>query len=212
MATSVEDYESNFQKALSLQLSALRVFSKTDDPRAWGIVQHNLGCAYIGLSKVRSEEAQSIRDIRVRSATQNCRSRSGIPKHLQYWLASCRTLGEALLDLSADSGIENPDQYARRAEEVLRAAAARISAANIPISGPKFRISWRNAKNGQPLRKRELSSEDEAPSSENRHRQQSHSGAQFHPLGRATRHTFLIWSRIKRRTVGFVAPRDCRGA
>ena len=30
--------------------------------------------------------------------------------------------------------------------------------ANIPISGPKFRISWRNAENGQSLRKRELSS------------------------------------------------------
>lgn len=133
MATSVEDYESNLQKALSLQLSALRVFSKTEDPRAWGIVQHNLGCAYIGLSKVRSEEAQSIRDIEsaIRHAELSFEVRNP-EDSLQYWLASCRTLGESLLDLSAHSVIKNPDQYARRAEEVLRAAAARISASEHP--------------------------------------------------------------------------------
>jgi transcriptional regulator with XRE-family HTH domain len=132
-ATPVDDYESNLQKALSLQLSALRVFSKAEDPRAWGIVQHNLGCAYIALAKVRSEEAQSIRDIEsaIRHAELSFEVRNP-EDSLQYWLASCRTLGEALLDLSAHSGIENPDQYARRAEEVLRGAAARISGSEHP--------------------------------------------------------------------------------
>jgi transcriptional regulator with XRE-family HTH domain len=132
-ATSVDDYKSNLQKALSLQLSALRVFSKAEDPRAWGIVQHNLGCAYIALAKVRSEEAQSIRDIEcaIRHAELSFEVRNP-EDSLQYWLASCRTLGEALLDLSAHSGIENPDQYARRAEEVLRGAAARISGSEHP--------------------------------------------------------------------------------
>ena len=118
---------------MSLQLSALRVFSKAEDPRAWGIVQHNLGCAYIALAKVRSEEAQSISDIEsaIRHAELSFEVRN--PEgSLQYWLASCRTLGEALLDLSAHSSIENPDRYSRRAEEVLRGAAARISGSEHP--------------------------------------------------------------------------------
>jgi transcriptional regulator with XRE-family HTH domain len=132
-ATSGDDYESNLQKALSLQLSALRVFSKAEHPRAWGIVQHNLGCAYIALAKVRSKEAQSIRDIEsaIRHAELSFEVRNP-EDSLQYWIASCRTLGEALLDLSTHSGIESPDQYARRADEILRGAVGRISASEHP--------------------------------------------------------------------------------
>jgi transcriptional regulator with XRE-family HTH domain len=132
-ATSVDNYASNLQKALSLQLSALRVFSKAEDPRAWGIIQHNLGCSYIALAKVRSEEAQAIRDIE--SAIRHSELSFEVRRpedSLQYWLASCRTMGEALLDLSTHSGIENPDQYVRRAQKVLRGAVARISGSEHP--------------------------------------------------------------------------------
>jgi tetratricopeptide (TPR) repeat protein len=132
-ATSVDDYASNLQKALSLLLSALRVFSKAKDPRAWGIVQHNLGCTYIALAKVRPEKAKSISDIgsAIRHAEFSFEVRNP-EDSLQYWLASCRTLGEALLNLSNHSGVENPDQYARRAEEVLLGAVGRISASEHP--------------------------------------------------------------------------------
>jgi hypothetical protein len=148
MSTSVEDYESNLQRSLSLQLSALRVFSKEEDPREWGIVQHNLGCAYIALSKVRSDEAQSIGDIEsaIRHAELSFKVRNP-EDSLQYWLASCRTLGEALLDLSTHSVIENAAQYARRADEVLQAAAARISESEHPHQWAE--IQKQLARNGQ---------------------------------------------------------------
>ena len=42
LAKSDLEYEANLQFALSLQLSALRFFSKSNDPTAWGILQHNL--------------------------------------------------------------------------------------------------------------------------------------------------------------------------
>jgi tetratricopeptide (TPR) repeat protein len=133
MAMSDEEYESNLQKTLSLQLSALRVFSKADDPRAWGIVQHNLGCTYLALSEVRSDEVQSVGDIEsaIRHAELSFEVRNP-EDSLQYWLASCRTLGEALLDLSTHSVVKDAAQYARRAEDVLRGAAARISPSEHP--------------------------------------------------------------------------------
>jgi hypothetical protein len=97
-------------------------------------VQHNLGCAYIALSSVRSDEAQSISDIA--SAIHHIELSFEVrdPEgSLKYWLASCRTLGEALLDLSTHSVGKKAAQYARRAEEVLRGAAARISASEHPL-------------------------------------------------------------------------------
>jgi transcriptional regulator with XRE-family HTH domain len=133
MAKSDEEYELNLQKTLSLQLSALRVFSKANDPRAWGIVQHNLGCTYLALSAIRASEAQSVGDIEsaIRHAEFSFEVRNP-DASLQYWLASCRTLGEALLDLSTHSVVKDAAQHARRAEDVLRGAAARISPSEHP--------------------------------------------------------------------------------
>ena len=70
------DYETNLQFALSLQLSGLRYFSKADDPRGWGILQHNLGCSYIELSRIRTDKAKSVADISARH--HNCRLKSEI--------------------------------------------------------------------------------------------------------------------------------------
>lgn len=133
MAKSDEEYELNLQKTLSLQLSALRIFSKANDPRAWGIVQHNLGCTYLALSKIRSDESQSVGDIEsaIRHAELSFDVRTP-EDSLQYWLASCRTLGEALFDLSTHSVVKDAAQYARRAEHVLRGAAAKISPSEHP--------------------------------------------------------------------------------
>jgi transcriptional regulator with XRE-family HTH domain len=133
LAASDEEYEWNLQKALSLQLSALRLFSKVDDARAWGIVQHNLGCTYLALSKTHSDEGKSIDDIEsaIRHAELSFEVRNP-EDSLQYWLASCRTLGEALLDLSAHSVVKDSAQYAHRAGEMLQSAAARISPSEHP--------------------------------------------------------------------------------
>jgi len=51
---------------------------------------------------------------------------------LQYWVASCRWLGEALLNMSTYSITKDAADYVRRASEVLNGAAAKISSSEHP--------------------------------------------------------------------------------
>jgi transcriptional regulator with XRE-family HTH domain len=133
LAKSHADYERNLQSALSLQLSALRHFSKADDPRAWGIVQHNLSCSYIELSDIRTDNAKSVADIEnaIEHAELSLEVRNA-DDSLQYWVASCRTLGEALLKMSTYSVAKDAAKYVQRASDVLHGAAARISPSEHP--------------------------------------------------------------------------------
>jgi len=133
LAKSDADYETNLQFALSLQLAALRLFSKVDEPTAWGIVQHNLGCSYIKLSTVRTDEAKSAADIENAIYHLELSFEVRDPENgPQYWVASCRSLGEALLNMSTYSITKDAAKYVRRASEVLRGAAARISLSEHP--------------------------------------------------------------------------------
>jgi hypothetical protein len=133
LAKSDLEYEKNLQSALSLELSALRFFSKSNDPTAWGIVQHNLGCSYIGLSNARTDESKSASDIEkaIYHLERSLEVRDP-EKSLQYWVASCRSLGEALLNMSTYSITKDADDYVRRASDVLKGAAARISLSEHP--------------------------------------------------------------------------------
>lgn len=133
LAKSDDEYEKNLQLALSLQLSALRFISKTNDPRSWGILQHNLGCSYICLSNARTDEAKSMADIENAIHHLELSFEVRNPEDsLQYWVASCRSLGEALLNMSTYSIAKDATQYVRRASQVLHGAAARISASEHP--------------------------------------------------------------------------------
>ena len=77
LAKSDEEHEKNLQLALSLQLSALRFISKSNNPRSWGILQHNLGCSYIA-SRTRGPTRPNPRPTsKMRSAISNYRLRSG---------------------------------------------------------------------------------------------------------------------------------------
>jgi transcriptional regulator with XRE-family HTH domain len=132
-AKSNADYETNLKFALSLQLAALRFFSKVDEPTKWGIIQHNLGCCYIDLSTIRTDEAKSAADIENAIYHVELSFEVRDPEDsLQYWVASCRTLGEALLNMSTYSITEDAAKYVRRASEVLHGAAARISLSEHP--------------------------------------------------------------------------------
>jgi hypothetical protein len=133
LAKSDADYETNLQFALSLQLSAVRFVSKADDPRAWGIVQHNLGCSYIGLSKIRTAEAKSAADIEhaIHHLELSFEVRNP-DDSLQYWIASCRSLGEALINISTYFITKDGPNYIRQALDVLTGAAARISPSEHP--------------------------------------------------------------------------------
>jgi transcriptional regulator with XRE-family HTH domain len=133
LAQSDTEYQRNLQFALSLQQSALRICSKTKEPTYWGIIQHNLGCSYIRLSNVRGDEIESVKD--TENAIQHLELSLQVrdPENsLQYWVASCRSLGEALLDMSKYSITKNPGDYIERAFEVLNGAAAKIAAAEHP--------------------------------------------------------------------------------
>ena len=133
LAESDDEYEKNLQFALSLQLSALRFISKSNDPRSWGILQHNLGCSYICLSNARTDEAKSMADIENAIHHLELSFEVRNPEDsLQYWVASCRSLGEALLNMSTYSIAKDATQYVRRASQVLHGAAARISASEHP--------------------------------------------------------------------------------
>jgi transcriptional regulator with XRE-family HTH domain len=133
LANSDADYHTNLQCALSLQLSALRFFSKADDPNAWGIVQHNLGCSYIYLSNIRTDETKSAADIANAIHHLELSFEVRNPEDsLQYWVASCRSLGEALMNMSTYAVTKDAAKHVRRASEVLHAAAARISPSEHP--------------------------------------------------------------------------------
>jgi transcriptional regulator with XRE-family HTH domain len=133
LAKSDEEYARNLQFALDLQLSALGFFSKSNDPTRWGILQHNLGCSYINLSSERTEESKSAGDIEnaIRHLELSLQVRD--PENsLQYWVASCRSLGEALLNMSRYSTRKNAADYVRRASETLNGAAGKISPSEHP--------------------------------------------------------------------------------
>jgi transcriptional regulator with XRE-family HTH domain len=133
LAETDADYERNLQLGLSLQMSALRYFSKSENPLEWGILQHNLGCTYINLSNLRENESKSVEDIEeaIHHAELSFQVRDPV-NNLQYWIASCRTLGEALLNMSTYRITRNPADYVRRASKVLIDAAAKISATEHP--------------------------------------------------------------------------------
>jgi hypothetical protein len=133
LAETDSDYEQNLQLRLGLQMSALGYFSESENPLEWGIVQHNLSCTYINLSNLRANESKSVEDIEkaIRHAELSFQVRDPV-NDLQYWIASCRTLGEALLNMSTYKLTRNPADYVRQASKVLIDAAAKISATEHP--------------------------------------------------------------------------------
>jgi transcriptional regulator with XRE-family HTH domain len=133
LAISDQEYEKDLQFGLGLQLSALRFISKSGDATSWGILQHNLGCSYISLSNARSEKDKSAADIgnAIRHLESSFEVRNP-EDSLQYWIASCRSLGEALLNMSTYSATSDATAYVRRASDVLHQAAARISPSGHP--------------------------------------------------------------------------------
>jgi transcriptional regulator with XRE-family HTH domain len=134
LAKSDEEYEKNLQYGLSLQLSALRFISKSNDARSWGILQHNLGFSYIRLSNARSEVAKSAADIENAICHLELSFEVRNPEDsLQYWVASCRSLGEALLNMSAYATTSDAATYVRRASDILHQAVARISPSEHPL-------------------------------------------------------------------------------
>jgi hypothetical protein len=132
-ATSDSVYRSNLLVALALQKSTLPFFSKSDDPRTWGVSHHNLGCAYTDLATLREDEQDSAVDLEnaIYHLELSFEVREPVAI-LQYWVASCRSLGEAFWRMSKCKGIKNPAAFRQRGVEILEKAASKITPEDHP--------------------------------------------------------------------------------
>jgi hypothetical protein len=133
LSMSDTEFEKNLEFALSLQKSVLPFWSKSGDRTPWGVLQHNMGHSYTELSKLRSNKTQSANDLEnaIRHLELSFQVRN--PENsLQYWVASCRSLAEALLELSEYTAGKDADDCSRRAFGLVRGAAEKISPSEHP--------------------------------------------------------------------------------
>lgn len=128
VASSDEEYRSNLEKSLQLQHSALRLICKTDKPVDWGIAQHNLGCSYTQFAQSHADRQTSLKlaNDAVHHLELSFEVRDPI-NMLQYWIASCRSLGEALIARSQYQEQSHILNDLQRAHEVLSAAASKMT-------------------------------------------------------------------------------------
>jgi len=122
------EYKKNLEFAIELQVTALDHFKETTEPHGWGIVQHNLGCSYNRLSELTNTtiEAVNLLNKAIEHSELSFRVRSP-RKELQYWVASCRTSGEAYINLSMLSPDDESKRYSTHAKQILKEAQSEIS-------------------------------------------------------------------------------------
>jgi len=130
MARNEDEYRENLLLALELLQSSLSIVKRLDD-RDDSLLHHNLAVTYIDLSSIRNDKEQSISDLRnaISHAEYSLEARDPLTS-LQYWVASCRTLGDALLCLAIYVNDDLP--LIQRASNILRNAASRISSTDHP--------------------------------------------------------------------------------
>ena len=93
-----------------------------------GILQHNIGLSYIALFKLQSDKFSNIHVIDKAVLHTDLSFEVRDPENmLQYWVASCRTLGEALIERSMHEKVPRASEDLRRAHEILTAAISKIS-------------------------------------------------------------------------------------
>ena len=109
-------------------LEAVNVLPKEDYPLEWGIFHHNLGTSYISLAQVLSDKSEKLSALDSSCAHLKESFEVREPeKALQYWIASSRSLAEALID----KGMVEMGDDSRRdiscARAILEGAIARIN-------------------------------------------------------------------------------------
>jgi hypothetical protein len=132
-ARSEEEYYSNLETGLDLQHSALKLVSKSHDRVDWGILQHNLGCSYTKFSKLQTDEHRfmDVIDKAIYHLELSFEVRDPTDM-LQYWVASCRSLGDALIERSAHLINTQAHDDLERAYDILSRASSMISETQHP--------------------------------------------------------------------------------
>ena len=128
VATSQEEYYDNLETSLQLQNSALDLISKSGRPVEWGISQHNIGCSYTKFFELRADKSLSMDTIdkAIYHLELSFQVRDSAST-LQYWVASCRSLGEALIARSMYQTNAQACNDLQRSYKILIEAASKIS-------------------------------------------------------------------------------------
>ena len=131
-SNSDEEFESNLSIAIELQRSTLDYFTVEHNPRAWGILHHNLGCSHTSMAALKTDKNEAIGHLEaaVSHLEQSFDVRTPA-SGLQYWVASCRSLGEALISF-ATLVPERSTEYSQRATETLQQAHSLINQSEHP--------------------------------------------------------------------------------
>jgi transcriptional regulator with XRE-family HTH domain len=132
-SASRDQYQQDLELSIEYNKSALKLISKSETPQEWGILQHNLGCVYSDLAMLRQDKVLAVRDAESAIHHTDLSFEVRDPRDsLQYWVASCRTLGEALLNRYLLGKRPAENEYLLRARTILTEAASNISANEHP--------------------------------------------------------------------------------
>jgi len=128
LSSSDAEYIKNLEIGLQLQISAIGALSKEDRPVDWGIFQHNIGNSYTTLFKLQPDGASSAKfiDAAIDHLERSFEVRDPI-EMLQYWIASSRSLGEALIEKSMRQSGDEGLRDLQRAHDILSGALSRIT-------------------------------------------------------------------------------------
>jgi transcriptional regulator with XRE-family HTH domain len=127
------EYVTKLELALDFLLSAASAIDQLALPVEWGIFQHNLGCTYIKLAGAQAEQSASVDliDKAIAHLEFSFEVRDPVDM-LQYWVASCRSLAEALITGSAFRDAARTHSDLQRAGIILHDAKSKISKAEHP--------------------------------------------------------------------------------
>jgi transcriptional regulator with XRE-family HTH domain len=152
-STSRSQYRKHLELSTEYNKSALKLTSKSEGPQEWGILQHNLGRIYGDLAMLRRDKVLAVRDaesaIHYAELSFEVRNPSD---SLQYWVASCRTLGEALLNRYVLGKRPAEEKYLLRARTILTEAASKISADEHPLQWDQIQAQLARCNNARPTR------------------------------------------------------------
>ena len=127
-SSSDEEYYRNMEKSLKLQIALLRLLSKSEHPVDWGISHHNLGLTHIQFFRIQADKFASIEmiDKAILHLDLSFEVRDRVEMH-QYWVASCRSIGEALIERSMYQSQIQANGDLEKSYEFLTDAASTLS-------------------------------------------------------------------------------------
>lgn len=145
-----EDFVVRLKTALDLLEGAIEAIERAELPTEWGVLQHNLGCTYIKLfnaQPIRSAALYLI-DKAIAHLQLSFQVRD-TEDSLQYWIASCRSMAEALITGAPLREPLKRQADLQRASQILSDALSRIRKADHPNQ-------WKGLKDQQSILLKEL--------------------------------------------------------